>query len=148
MQVDFYQLGQSTPELVVTLLAAATIGAGERLLVVHPDQTARNRLSQALWSAPPIKGKDSFLANGVAGGAHDARQPILLSERVDAANGARFLLLADGEWREGEGFARAFLIFGEDTLEAARACWRMLGERDGVERRYWKQEDGRWVQAA
>jgi len=148
MQVDFYQLVNSTAEQVVTLLAANTLAAGQRLLVVHPDPAARASLGQALWAAPPFKGQESFLANGEAGGPHDARQPILLSDRVEAANGAVFMVLADGQWREGEGFSRVFLVFGEATLEAARACWRMLGERDGVERRYWKQESGRWVQAA
>jgi DNA polymerase-3 subunit chi len=149
MQVDFYQLHRSTAEQVVTLLAAATMGAGERLLVVHPDPAAREKLSQALWSAPPVKGRESFLANGLAGGPHDARQPILLSDATDPANGAKFLLLADGVWREpGEHFTRVFLVFGDATLDAARACWRLLGERERVERRYWKQEDGRWIQAA
>ena len=99
-------------------------------------------------AAPPFRGRESFLAHGEAGGPHDARQPILLSEAMEPANGASFVLLADGRWRDAEGFERAFLLFGEETLAEARACWRMLGEREGLERRYWRQEGGRWVQAA
>ena len=148
MQVDFYQLSQSTAEQAVVLLAANTLAAGQRLLVVDADPARRDRLSEALWAAPPFKGRESFLAHGHAGGPHDARQPILLSDRVDAANGAAFLILADGQWREGEGFARTFLVFDDDTVEGARATWRLLGEREGIERRYWKQDGGRWVQAA
>jgi DNA polymerase-3 subunit chi len=148
MQVDFYQLGQSTAEQVVTLLAANSLAAGQRLLVVHDDPAARERLGQALWSAPPARGAERFLANGEAGGAHDARQPVLLSAAVEPANGATFLALADGKWRGSEGFDRVFLVFGEDTLDGARSCWRMLGEREGIQRNYWKQEDGRWIKAA
>ena len=148
MQVDFYQLGPVSPVQAVVQLAANTLAAGKRLLVVDSDPARRGNISEALWAAPPFRGRESFLANGEAGGPYDARQPILLSEAVEPANGASFVLLADGRWRECEGFERVFLLFGEETLEDARACWRMLGEREGLERRYWKQEGGRWVQAA
>ena len=64
-----------------------------------------------------------------------------------AANGAKYIALADGLWRdEALAFERAFLIFGEGTLQGARDCWRMLGTRDGVERRFWKQDGGKWVE--
>jgi len=148
MQVDFYQLGPVPPVLAVVQLAANTLAAGKRLLVVDADPAQRERISEALWAAPPFRGRESFLAHGEAGGPHDARQPILLSEAMEPANGASFVLLADGRWRDAEGFERAFLLFGEETLAEARACWRMLGEREGLERRYWRQEGGRWVQAA
>ena len=53
----------------------------------------------------------------------------------------------DGKWRdEAFGFERAFLFFDNSTIDAARGTWRMLGERDGVERHFWKQEGGRWVE--
>jgi len=148
MQVDFYQLSRDPAEQVVALLARNTLGAGQRLLVVAEDPALLDRTGEALWSARPNKGRDQFLANGLAGGEHDARQPVLLSPRVDPANGARFLALADGVWREGEGFERIFLVFDAATLDAARATWRMLGEREGITRNYWKQEDGGWVKAA
>ena len=95
-----------------------------------------------MWSRSP----DSFRANAEAGGTHDARQPILLSDEVEAGNGAAYVAYADGQWREAEGFARVFLLFDEATLDGARQCWRMLGSREGVERRFWKQMDGRWVE--
>ena len=67
-----------------------------------------------------------------------------------AGNGARFVALVDGVWRdEALAFDRAFHFFGDDLVEAARAAWRGLAGRDGVERRYWRQgDDGRWEQAA
>ena len=84
-------------------------------------------------------------AAGQAGGPHDARQPILLGAEPDPANGARFCVLADGQWREAPGLARLFLMFGADRIDDARGTWRALGTREGVERHYWKQQGRRWV---
>lgn len=142
MQVDFYQLSQTPAESALPLIARNTLKAGQRLLVVSDSPVQRTRISDALWGL-----KDSFLAHGAAGGAHDARQPILLSDTPDPANGARFLALADGRWRdEAETFERVFLLFDNATIDDARGYWKLLGQRDGVERRFWKQQDGRWVQ--
>lgn len=143
MRVDFYQLSRDPAEAVLPLIARNSLKAGERLLVVSDDGDQLGRISEALWSRIP----DSFLAHGLSGGAHDARQPILLSQRPSPDNGARFLALADGLWREGDQpFDRVFLLFDDATLQGARACWRMLGEREGVDRRFWKQQDGKWVE--
>lgn len=147
MRVDFYQLSRDPAEAVLPLIARNSLKAGERLLVVSEDGDQLGRISDALWSRIP----DSFLAHGLAGGAHDARQPILLSPSAAPNNGARFLALADGVWREGEGerdpaFERIFFLFDDATLQAARTCWRMLGQREGVDRRFWKQQDGKWVE--
>ena len=144
MQVDFYQLSESPAEAALPLLAAKTLAAGERLLVVSADDAQLAQISEALWAR-----KDSFLAHGMAGGPHQERQPILLSDRPDPANGARFCALADGQWRdEAENFERVMLLFGNATLDAARSTWRALNGRDGVESRYFRQEGGGWVQAA
>jgi len=145
LRVDFYQLQRDPAETVLALIARNTLNAGERLLVVSSDDTQLERIARELWSRNP----ESFLANGRAGGEDDARQPILLSDETSAANGARFCALADGVWREGaQPFARSFLLFGEDTLQAARDCWRMLGKREGLERHFWKQDEGgRWREA-
>jgi DNA polymerase-3 subunit chi len=142
MRVDFYQLSRDPAEKVLPLLARNTLNAGARLLVVSNDGAQLDRIGQALWEP-----KDSFLANGRAGQPHDERQPILLSDRTEPANGARYLALADGLWREGDApFERTFLLFDDLTLQGARDCWRMLGSRDGVERRFWKQQGGRWTE--
>ena len=80
----------------------------------------------------------------------DARQPILLSTSEDAPNLARNVLIADGQWREAAlGFDRAFYLFDAATLEGARLTWKLLAGRDGIERRYWAQDDrGKWVEKA
>ena len=141
MRVDFYQLTLDPAEWVVPLIARATLAAGERLLVVSGDPESLTRVDAALWERLP----EAFLAHGMAGHAHATRQPVLLSGRCEAENGARYLALADGQWREeAAGFGRVFLLFGEARLQDARECWRMLGTRAAVERHFWKQEEGKW----
>ena len=142
MRVDFYQLSRDPAEGVLPLIARNTLKAGQRLLVVSADAAQLERIGDALWAL-----KDSFLAHGRAGEGHEERQPILLSDRTDPGNGARFLALADGVWREGaQPFERVFYIFDDATLQPARECWRMLGQREGVERHFWKQQGGKWVE--
>ena len=140
MRVDFYQLSQSSVEEALPALAAKMIDAGARALVVSADIEQLARISDALWAL-----RDMFLAHAPAGGPHDARQPILLADNLEAPNGASFLALADGQWRVGaEAFERVFLLFGTAEIEGARGSWRMLGERDGVERKFWVQEGSKW----
>lgn len=141
MRVDFYQLTRDPAEAVLPLIARNTLSAGERLLVVSADEEQLARIGEGLWTRLP----ETFLANGRAGGEHDARQPILLSDTMEPANGASFVALADGVWREpGAGMSRAFLLFGPDRIDDARGCWRMLKGRGSVELRYWKQDGGKW----
>ncbi len=143
MRVDFYQLGASSPESVIAAIAGRLLGEGEKLLIVASDEGLLARLDRQLWD----QGAASFLPHGIAGGSDDARQPVLLSPAVDAPNLARNLLIADGEWRDAAlGFERAFFLFDTGTLEAARLAWKLLSGREGVERHYWANEDGRWVE--
>lgn len=146
MQVDFYHLTRTPLERVLPQIAEKVLESGGRLLVVSDDEAARAKLDQALWSYKP----ESFLPHGQAGGAEDARQPVLIGETIEAANGARNVALADGVWREEAlGFDRAFHFFDEDAIAEARTAWKALADREGVERRYWKQdENGRWEKAA
>ena len=146
MLVDFYQLGSTPVEQVIASLAEKLLAQEARLLVVGKDEAMLARLDRMLWD----QGATSFMPHGLAGAAEDARQPILLSTSPDAPNLARNLLIADGEWREAAlTFDRAFYLFDSSTLEGARLAWKLLSGREGVERRYWKQDDdGRWKQQA
>ena len=146
MQVDFYHLTATPLERVLPQIAERVVSGGGRLLIVADDEDARAGFDRLLWSYTP----DSFLPHAQAGAGDDAAQPVLIGGTVAATNGARHVALADGRWRdEALAFDRAFHFFGDDQVEEARAAWRALGGRDGVERRYWKQNDaGRWEQAA
>jgi len=143
MQVDFYQLGGTPAEQVIGSLAEKIVAGEGRLLIVASDEAFLTRLDRMLWDQGPT----SFLPHALAGGADDARQPILLSTSPDAPNLARNMLIADGEWRDAAlGYDRSFYLFDAGTLEGARLAWKLLPGRDGVERRYWAREGGKWVQ--
>ncbi|HWJ58310.1 MAG TPA: DNA polymerase III subunit chi [Sphingomicrobium sp.] len=143
MRVDFYQLGDSAPEGVIASLAEKVLEKGERLLIVAGDESYLARLDRMLWD----QGATSYLAHGLVDGPDDTRQPILLSNREDAPNLARNMIIADGEWREAAlTFDRAFFLFGGETVEGARLTWKLLSGREGIERHYWANEAGRWVQ--
>ena len=143
MQVDFYQLSGDPVDRVLPAIAARVLGLGERLLVVAQDEAALDRISAGLWNGPP----ESFLAHGRAGEGAEAVQPVLLGQDCSTANGARHIAIADGLWREEAlEFERTFYFFDSLTVEGARQSWRALSKREGVTPRFWRQEQGRWVQ--
>jgi DNA polymerase III subunit chi len=143
MQVDFYQLTRDPAETVLPAIAQRIVDTGDRMLIVSNDPAQLDKLSSALWSAKP----ESFLAHAKAGQGADGAQPILLSENASPANGAKMIALADGEWRdEALGFQRAFYLFPPDKTDNARTAWRALADKADVERRYWKQDGGKWRQ--
>ena len=141
MKLDFWQVSRDPVEKVVALIARRVLGEGERVLVVAADPQQRAAISRELWHA----GAESFLANGEADAPGAADQPVLLSDSCAPLNGASHLILADGTFRPGEGFARAFLLFQPDAAPAARQAWRAHDGRADIERAYYAQEDGRWV---
>jgi DNA polymerase-3 subunit chi len=142
VQVDFYQLAGTPPEQVIASISEKMLEADGRLLVVAQDEGFLARLDRVLWD----QGATGFLPHGLAGRADDARQPILLSTSPVAANQARNMLIADGVWREAAiTYDRSFYLFDNSTLDGARLAWKLLAGREGVERRYWAREDGKWV---
>ena len=143
MQVDFYQLTRDPAEQVIPAIAQKILGDGGRLLVVSGDDAQLDKLSAALWASKP----ESFLAHDRAGESNESIQPILLSSSCEATNGARMVVMADGEWRDSAlGFDRAFYLFPPEKTDNARAAWRALSNSADVERRYWKQDGGKWRQ--
>ena len=141
VRVDFYHLSRDPAPVALAQIAAKAIGQGRRMLVVSGEEGQRAALCDALWDAPGL------LANGMAGEVGEEVQPVLIAETAAApANGAPIVALADGVWRdEALTFERALLLFDSATIEGARGAWRTLGERENVERHYWKLVDGRWV---
>lgn len=143
MQVDFYQLTRDPAEKVLPQIAQRVLDGEGRLLIVSGDVDQLDAISAALWNWRA----DSFLAHSKSGESDDSIQPILLSDETAAANSAKLIALADGEWRdEALTFDRALYLFPPSHTDNARAAWRALGDRQGVERRYWKQDGGKWVQ--
>lgn len=142
MPVDFYHLAASPLEKVLPAICQKVVAGGGRLLIVA-DEPMLADLDRLLWTYAA----DSFLPHGRADAAGAEAQPILLSAELSASNGATNVALADGRWREEAlGFERAFYFFDAGHLDEARTAWRSLKDAEGVEPRYWKQVDGRWVQ--
>jgi DNA polymerase-3 subunit chi len=143
VRVDFYHLAAHPLERVLPRVAERVLADGGRLLIVAAEEALAATLDQSLWSYTP----ESFLPHARAGGDGEADEPVLISALPEAANGARNIALADGIWRdEALTFDRAFHFFDAATVEAARAAWRTLDKREGVEPRYWAQDEaGRWA---
>lgn len=142
MLVDFYHLASSPLERVLPRICEKVLADGGRLLVVAPPELGK-QLDSLLWSYE----KEAFLPHGRNPGPNPDRQPILISAELEPVNGATNVALADGQWREEAlAFERVFYFFDNGQRDAARGSWKMLKDKDGVERRYWKQDErGKWV---
>jgi DNA polymerase III subunit chi len=146
VQVDFYHLTRVPIDRVLPLIAQRVLAGGERLLIVSQDDALADRIDKALWTY----NSDAFLPHARAGAEADADQPVLIAGDVTPVNGAKHIAFIDGQWRDGAlGFDRAFHFFDDENIVAARAAWRGLSGKDGVEPRYWRQDDaGKWERVA
>lgn len=149
-EVLFYHLTTSSLEEALPVLLEKTLARGWRALVRGPDPARLERLDALLWT----RREDDFLPHGLAGGPHDAEQPILLAgPGAGNPNGAQVLMLIDGarvDPREAAGFERVCLLFeaaDPTQLGHARADWKLVTEA-GMKAKYLAQEKGRWVQRA
>jgi DNA polymerase III subunit chi len=145
MQVDFYQLTRDPAHVVLPAIASKVMDEGRRLLIISSDMGQLKTISSSLWTWKA----ESFLAHERSGKGDDAHQPILLSQDTVAENGARLVALADGEWRAellDMDCDRIFYLFPPQNTDQARNAWRALKDKEGVERRYWKQDGGKWRQ--
>ncbi len=125
------------------MLASKSLEAGKRVFLLSRDEASCVALSNALWRDEPA----SFLAHDFSGSERQADQPILISDQCQPVNGAPYIILSDGLWREeAVDFERAFFLFTADQIDHARTVWRELTANDAVTPRYWKQDGGRWVE--
>jgi len=147
--VYFYHLTRSPLEAVLPMLAEKSLGAGWRVAVRGCDQQRMQWLDQKLWEGAD----DSFLPHGLAGGAHDAMQPILLSCEVTTANNPTCVLAVDGAEvtaTEVTEMQRVSILFDgndEASLSHARQQWKALTDA-GCSAQYWSQESGNWQMKA
>lgn len=145
-RVDFYHLTRDPAPQVVARLADRVLATKERLLVIAADKALLEAVDGSLWSAIP----ESFLPHSVATApvAEQSDEPVILAPSFDQAiaDGPSIAAIADGEWRdEALAFARSLFLFDGSQIDHARAVWRNLSKRDGVQCHYWKQDSaGRW----
>lgn len=142
----FYHLTERPLEATLPVLLGKALGAGWRVAVRGKTERMLERLDLHLWQG------DGFLPHGMAGGAHDEIQPVLLTTGV-AANGAACVMSVEGADvtpSEIADLARVCILFdGADpsAVEHARGQWRAVTEA-GLAAEYWAEEGGRWVKKA
>lgn len=146
----FYHLTRSPLEATLPLLLAKSLQAGWHVVVRGTEAARIDWLDQTLWKGP----EEAFLPHGVAGGTHDADQPILLTTGREAPpNGAQCLMAVDGAEVTAEdcaGVERVCILFdGNDpaALDRARGQWKALTGA-GITAQYWSEEGGGWQKKA
>ena len=145
----FYHLTRSPIEASLPPLLAKAREAGWRVAIRGTSEERLDWLDQKLWQGPD----EGFLPHGMAGGPHDADQPVLLTTERNAANAPDCVMLIDGaetDVSEIDALQRLCILFdGNDTkaLEAARSQWKSLTDA-GAAAQYWSQEGGSWQKKA
>jgi DNA polymerase-3 subunit chi len=141
----FYHLTRSPVETTLPMLLEKALQAGWRVAVRGRDAARMVWLDEKLW----LGGDEAFLPHGLAGGPHDALQPVLLTTAPDVPDATACLMTVDGAAvtpAECGALARVCVVFdGNDPamLDAARAQWKTLTDA-GVPAQYWSEESGRW----
>lgn len=146
----FYHLTRAPLEVTLPMLLGKALGAGWRVEVRGSDAERMAWLDQKLW----LGAEDGFLAHGLAGGPHDAQQPILLTMAgAPAVNAPACVMALDGAMitaSEVVALERACILFdGNDpaAVEVARGQWKTLADA-GCAAQYWSEADGRWEKKA
>jgi len=144
----FYHLTRRPLEDTLTMLLGKARQAGWRVAVRGTDAGRLGWLDEKLWLGP----EDGFLPHGMAGGPHDADQPVLLTTGP-AGNGATCMMSIDGAEVTADEVAaleRVCVLFdGNDpaALDVARGQWKALKDA-GASAQYWSEESGRWEKKA
>ncbi|OCW55823.1 DNA polymerase III subunit chi [Hoeflea olei] len=147
-EVLFYHLTESRLEDALPPLLEKSLERGWRVSVHLGSEERCSALDNHLWTYR----EDSFLPHGVAQGPHATRQPVLLTQAPEAANGATVRFVADSaEIPDLDGVERLVMMFdGHDQiqLDAARRQWKEL-KSGGHTLTYWQQTpDRRWQKKA
>jgi DNA polymerase-3 subunit chi len=145
----FYHLTRHPVDVTLAMLLGKAGGAGWRVAVRGTDLDRLRWLDEKLWAGHAA----DFLPHGLAGGTHDADQPILLTTLAEAANNPQCVMCVDGAEITAAEIAaldRVCVLFDgndDEALNAARAQWKTLKDA-GASAQYWSQADGRWEKKA
>ncbi|WP_050930954.1 DNA polymerase III subunit chi [Aestuariivita boseongensis] len=144
----FYHLTRQPLETTLPMLLGKARQAGWRVAVRGRDAGRLGWLDEKLWLGP----EEGFLPHGLAGGPHDALQPILLTLDA-AANDPACLMSIDGAEvaaDEVQRMERVCILFDgndESAVQTARGQWKTLTSA-GCSAQYWSEESGRWEKKA
>ncbi|MDO5621442.1 MAG: DNA polymerase III subunit chi [Paracoccus sp. (in: a-proteobacteria)] len=139
----FYHLTRSPAEALLPQLIGKARQAGWRVELRARSRDLAERLDQVLWQG------DGFLPHGLAGGPHDARQPVLLTIEGQEAGPVACLMAVEGaevSASDCTGAERVCIIFDGNNpaaVQRARDQWRELTGA-GIAAEYWAEDGGRW----
>lgn len=142
-EVWFYHLTDLTPQTALPALLERALAQGWRVELRGRDPARMAALDAELWLA------EGFVPHGVAGGAHDALQPVLLTTGPGSGKFDCIMAVdgADVQPAEAAGHARVCILFDGNESQAtdlARDQWRQMTAA-GLAARYWAEEGGRWT---
>jgi len=143
-EVFFYHLTRQSVDQALRPLLAKCAGQGWRVAVQGSRADYIKWLDDKLWLGPD----DGFSPHGVAGGVHDAHQPVLLS---DTTMGPGFDCLISVDMAEVPADAvaqhkRVCILFDasdDAAMTVARGQWSRLTDA-GCVAKYWSEESGKW----
>ena len=148
--VYFYHVTRRPLVETLRMLLERALAQGWRVAVRGTQGAALAELDLALWRGA----EEDFLPHGLAGGPHDALQPVLLTtDAGPAPNGAVCLMSVGGAVLAPEevgAMARACVLFDgtdPDAVAAARVQWKALTSA-GLAAQYWSEASGRWEKKA
>lgn len=144
----FYHLTRAPLEHTLPVLLGKARGAGWRVAVRGVEAARMAYLDDRLWHGP----ETDFMAHGLAGGAHDADQPILLTTS-ELGNDPACLMAVDGapvspdEVRKMERVCILFDGNDPEAVQVARGQWKHLTS-EGCIAQYWSEAAGHWEKKA
>jgi DNA polymerase-3 subunit chi len=142
-EIGFYHLTRTGSDQALPQLLGRTLAAGQRAVVMCGSDERLAALDAALW----LNTNPDWLPHGTPASGNAEMQPIWITTRDEAPNGARFLFLVDGanSARLGE-FTRVFDLFDgsdESAVAAARQRWT-AAKAAGHMLTYWQQTARGW----
>jgi DNA polymerase-3 subunit chi len=140
VEIGFYHLTRTDVFAALPALLGRSLQAGEKALVVCPDDATLKLLDEQLWTCH----NPEWLPHGTAQTPHPEWQPIFLTTQTSENPAqAAFLFRINGAGDEISGFKRVFDLFDgndEEAVKAARERWR-AAKAAGHSLNYWKQDD-------
>ena len=146
-EIGFYHLTRTGSDQALPQLLGRTLAAGQRAVVICGTEERLAALDTALW----LSTNPDWLPHGTPTAGHADLQPIWLTNRDEAPNGARFLFLVDGaDSARLDAFERVFDLFDggdEPAVAAARQRWT-AAKAAGHTLTYWQQTPRGWEKKA
>ncbi len=141
--VVFFHLTRSAAASTLQAILPRALQAGWRVLL-RGDETVLGDLDAKLWEGEA----SSFLPHGIAGGAQDDDQPILLGNRPSQGFDALALIGSTQlDMAEAAAMQRVWVLFDasdDGQVAAARTLWKTVSAA-GLHAQYHSEESGKWT---